>query len=232
MKVELVKVGTISNKAFLLLVVDAINSYEKCSQITNREEHITNTDNAIIRSTDNVYIISDKSVEAYYFVSKQQFSMEYKVSYAYEYDSVAIRIYLLNMMLNGQSVSRQEIYKPNVKKFVDPFLQGIIKEHCTGLLTVTKDIQNYENLTCQLTDDSIYDGTLFDTLLDLNIQLQICDKPQNRVDNPNIHHHSNEEKQSLGFMLGRLSVVIEDNWKVILGIIGVIFFIISIIAGI
>ena len=234
MKEERVKLGVISNKAFLLLVVDAINSCEKALQIKNREEYITKTDNAIIISTDNVYIISEKSVEAYYFLnsSKRQCSMEYKVSYTYEYDSVAIRVYLLNLMLNGQSVSRQEIYKSNVNNFVDQLLQIIIKDHCTGLLTVTKDIQNYENLTCQLTDDSIYDGALFDTLPDLNIQLQICDKPQNKVDNPNIHHHSNEEKQSLGFMLGILSVIIEDNWKVILGIIGVIIFIISIIAGI
>ena len=60
MKDERVKLGVISNKVFLLLVVDAINSYEKCLQITNREEHITKTDNAIITSTDNVYIISEK----------------------------------------------------------------------------------------------------------------------------------------------------------------------------
>lgn len=221
MIVELVKVGTISNKAFLLLVVDAINSYEKCSQITNREEHITNTDNAIIRSTDNVYIISEKSVEAYYFVSKQQFSMEYKVSYAYEYDSVAIRIYLLNMMLNGQSVSRQEIYKPNVKKFVDPFLQGIIKEHCTGLLSLTNNIQNYENLTCQLTDDSIYDGALFDTLPDLNLKLFLCDKPQDKINNSEIRKTTNQpvaeqsgefqdfyKKHKIGVWIGVVAIII------------------------
>ena len=213
MKDERVKLGVILNKAFLLLVVDAINSYEKGLQITNRE---------IIISTDNVYIISEKSVEAYYFVtsSKQQFSMEYKVSYTYEYDSVAIRIYLLNMMLNGQSVSRQEIYKPNVKNFVDPFLQGTIEAHRTCLLTVTKDIQNYENLTCQLTDDSIYDGALFDTLPDLNLKLFLCDKPQDKINNSEIRKTTNQpvaeqsgefqdfyKKHKIGVWIGVLAII-------------------------
>ena len=213
MKDERVKLGVISNKAFLLLVVDAINSYEKGLQITNRE---------IIISTDNVYIISEKSVEAYYFVtsSKQQFSMEYKVSYTYEYDSVAIRIYLLNMMLNGQSVSRLEIYKPNVKNFVDPFLQGTIEAHRTCLLTVTKDIQNYENLTCQLTDDSIYDGALFDTLPDLNLKLFLCDKPQDKINNSEIRKTTNQpvaeqsgefqdfyKKHKIGVWIGVLAII-------------------------
>lgn len=226
MKDERVKLGVISNKAFLLLVVDAINSLEKEREIENRER-----ENKI--NIDNVAIISETNVEAFYFVTgSRPISMKYKVSFTYEYDSVAIRIYLLNVMFNGQLVPRQALNNPNIKDLVDELIQEIVKDHSDKLLSLTNNIQNYENLTCQLTDDSIYDGTLFDTLPDLNIQLQICDKPQNKVDNPNIHHHSNEEKQSLGFMLGRLSVVIEDNWKVILGIIGVIFFIISIIAGI
>ena len=226
MKDERVKLGVISNKAFLLLVVDAINSLEKEREIENRER-----ENKI--NIDNVAIISETNVEAFYFVTgSRPISMKYKVSFKYEYDSVAIRIYLLNVMFNGQLVPRQALNNPNIKDLVDELIQEIVKDHSDKLLSLTNNIQNYENLTCQLTDDSIYDGTLFDTLSDLNIQLQICDKPQNKVDNPNIHHHSNEEKQSLGFMLGRFSVVIEDNWKVILGIIGVIFLIISIIAGI
>lgn len=226
MKDERVKLGVISNKAFLLLVVDAINSLEKEREIENRER-----ENKI--NIDNVAIISETNVEAFYFVTgSRPISMKYKVSFKYEYDSVAIRIYLLNVMFNGQLVPRQALNNPNIKDLVDELIQEIVKDHSDKLLSLTNNIQNYENLTCQLTDDSIYDGTLFDTLPDLNIQLQICDKPQNKVDNPNIHHHSNEEKQSLGFMLGRFSVVIEDNWKVILGIIGVIFLIISIIAGI
>ncbi len=227
MKVELVKVRTISNKAFLLLVVDAINAIKNDWKIKNREGGTSEL------NTEYVNIVSETNVEAYYLITGPNISIKYFISYTFDYDSVAIRIYLLNLINgNGQSIPRHALDNPNLKKFLDELLQKTVAEHKDKLLSMAEKIQNYDNLSCQLTSDSIYDGTLFDTLPDLNIQLQICDKPQNKVDNPDIHHHSNEEKQSLGFMLGRLSVVIEDNWKVILGIIGVIFFIIIIIAGI
>ena len=219
MKVELVKVGTISNKAFLLLVVDAINAIKNDCKIKRGKTEL---------NTEYVNIVSESNVEAYYLITGPTISIKYFISYTFDYDSVAIRIYLLNVINgNGQSIPRHALDNPNVKKFSDELLQKTVAEHKDKLLSMAEKIQNYDNLSCQLTSDSIYDGTLFDTLPDLNIQLQICDKPQNKVDNPNIHHHSNEEKQSLGFVLGRLSVVIEDNWKVILGIIGVIFFIIA-----
>ena len=217
MKDERVKLGVISNKAFLLLVVDAINSYEKRLQITNREEHITNT-----TSTDNVYIISEKSVEAYYFLtlSKQPLSMEYKVSYTYEYDSVAIRIYLLNVMFNGQFVPRQAFNSPNIKYSADKLLQEIVKDHSDKLLSLTNNIQNYENLTCQLTDDSIYDGALFDTLPDLNLKLFLCDKPQDKINNSEIRKTTNQpvaeqsgefqdfyKKHKIGVWIGVLAII-------------------------
>ena len=77
MKDERVKLGVISNKVFLLLVVDAISSLEKEWEIKNRESVGENKINI-----DNVAIISETNVEAFYFVTgSRPRSMKYKVSF-------------------------------------------------------------------------------------------------------------------------------------------------------
>lgn len=216
MKDERVKLGVISNKVFLLLVVDAISSLEKEWEIKNRESVGENKINI-----DNVAIISETNVEAFYFVTgSRPISMKYKVSFTYEYDSVAIRIYLLNLMFNGQLVPRQALNNPNIKDEVDKLLQEIVKDHSDKLLSLTNNIQNYENLTCQLTDDSIYDGALFDTLPDLNLKLFLCDKPQDKINNSEIRKTTNQpvaeqsgefqdfyKKHKIGVWIGVLAII-------------------------
>ena len=216
MKDERVKLGVISNKVFLLLVVDAISSLEKEWEIKNRESVGENKINI-----DNVAIISETNVEAFYFVTgSRPISMKYKVSFTYEYDSVAIRIYLLNLMFNGQLVPRQALNNPNIKDKVDKLLQEIVKDHSDKLLSLTNNIQYYENLTCQLTDDSIYDGALFDTLPDLNLKLFLCDKPQDKINNSEIRKTTNQpvaeqsgefqdfyKKHKIGVWIGVLAII-------------------------
>ena len=157
MRPEQVKVGAISNKAFLLLVVDTIKAIE---ELPKRDPKAFN----II--ADDIGIVSETQVEAFCCVSAEthSFSMKHKVSFTYEHNCVDIRIFMLGMELDGKSISRSDLNNPHTKSFVDDILCGFVHNYKTALLEQTQNISTYENISSSFTDDSIWDGTLFNAL--------------------------------------------------------------------
>lgn len=224
MEVKQVKIGRVSNKAFLLFVVDAINSkyvHGDCS--VNQEESI------------DVEVVSETKVEAHYNLhytndNIDTLQLKAKITFTYEYNCVDIRIYLLNMMVNGEFVQSHNVKQnPSIRAKCDKVLLGIVEGYNNSLLSLASSISNYENMACSLTNDSIYNGSLFDLLPPLEVGLYISAKPTTQqAQNTNRAHSDNNnnegENQSLGYTLGKLSVVVEKHWKIILAIVAILIY--------
>ena len=227
MEVKQVKIGRVSNKAFLLFVVDAINSkyvHGDCS--VNQEDSI------------DVDIVSENKVEAYYNLlytndvnnTLRTLQLKAKITFTYEYNCVDIRIYVLSMMVDGEFVQSHIVKQtPSIRAKCDSVLLGIVEWFNNSLLSLAPNISNYENMACSLTNDSIYNGSLFDLLPTLEIGLHIsAEQAPQQVQNTSRTYSNNNnndgENQSLGYTLGKLSVVVQKHWKIILAIVALLLF--------
>lgn len=224
MEVKQVKIGRVSNKAFLLFVVDAINSkyvHGDCS--VNQEDSI------------DVDIVSENKVEAYYNLlytneNIDTLQLKAKITFTYEYNCVDIRIYLLNMMVNGEFVQSHIVKQnPSIRAKCDKILLDTVEWFNNSLLSLAPNISNYENMACSLTNDSIYNGSLFDLLPTLEIGLHIsAEQAPQQVQNTSRTYSNNNnndgENQSLGYTLGKLSVVVQKHWKIVLAIVALLLF--------
>lgn len=165
MEVKQVKIGRVSNKAFLLFVVDAMNA--TCGKDLNENYTID--------------IVSETMVDVFCEGESNDkcLLMKHKISFSYEYDCVDIRIYLLNIKFNGEVIPLHMIKQiVKLRNGVDGFLLTEVEKAQNQLLSFAPNIQNYENMVYALSDDSIYDGTLFDVLPSINTPLYISVKPQ------------------------------------------------------
>ena len=223
MEVKQVKIGRVSNKAFLLFVVDAINSLYLKDNICR-----ANTEASI-----DVDIASETKIDLYYSITQHRnrtHSYKYKLSFTYEYNCVDIRVYLLNITINGESVP-VHVIKGNteIRANCDEILYMLLDVFINHLSSLAPNISNYENMACSLTNDSIYNGSLFDLLPPLEVGLYISAKPTTQqAQNTNRAHSDNNnnegENQSLGYTLGKLSVVVEKHWKIILAIVAILIY--------
>ena len=221
MEVKQVKIGRVSNKAFLLFVVDAINS-----------EHIHSRHPDDAEFSIDVDIASETKIDLYYSITQHcnrtHSSYKYKLSFTYEYNCVDIRVYLLNITINGESVP-VHVIKGNteIRANCDKTLYMLLDVFINRLSSLAPNISNYENMACSLTTDSIYNGSLFDLLPTLEIGLHIsAEQTPQQVQNTSRTYSNNNnndgENQSLGYTLGKLSVVVQKHWKIILGIIALL----------
>ena len=93
----------------------------------------------------------------------------------YTYDCVDIRIYLLSVTVDGEFVPIQVIMqRPKVKAILDKWLFELVEEYNNTLQSLVPNISNYENMACSLTNDSIYDGSLFNLLPHWAIEVYMC----------------------------------------------------------
>lgn len=221
MEVKQVKIGRVSNKAFLLFVVDAINS-----------EHIHSRYPGDAEFSIDVDIASETKIDLYYSITQHRnrtHSYKYKLSFTYEYNCVDIRVYLLNITINGESVP-VHVIKGNtgIRASCDEILYMLLDIFINRLSSLAPNISNYENMACSLTDDSIYNGSLFDLLPTLEIGLHIsAEQAPQQVQNTSRTYSNNNndgENQSLGYTLGKLSVVVQKHWKIVLAIVALLLF--------
>ena len=223
MEVKQVKIGRVSNKAFLLFVVDAINSLYLKDNICR-----ANTEESI-----DVDIVSETQVDLHYLRTDNRtvgksISYKLKLSFTYEYDCVDIRIYLLGIIHNGELMPIHTIKQiADLKALCDRLLVEKVELYQHHLSSLAPNIQNYENMACSVTDDGIYNGHLFDLLPPLEIGLYISAQPQSQQMQSTSRTYSNNdggENESLGYTLGKLSTVVEKHWKIILAIVALVIF--------
>lgn len=223
MEVKQVKIGRVSNKAFLLFVVDAINSLYLKDNICR-----ANTEESI-----DVDIVSETQVDLHYLRTDNRtvgksISYKLKLSFTHEYDCVDIRIYLLGIINNGELMSIHIIKQiADLKALCDRMLVEMVELYQHHLSSLAPNIQNYENMACSVTDDGIYNGHLFDLLPPLEIGLYISAQPQSQQMQGTSRTYSNNdggENESLGYTLGKLSTVVEKHWKIILAIVALVIF--------
>ena len=187
MEVKQVRIGRVSNKAFLLFVVDAMNANSGLK----------------LDKKDTIDIVSKTMVNVFCegLSNDKRFFVKLKLSFSYEYDCVDIRIYLLNIKLNGEVVPLHMIKQiVKLRNGVDKFLLGIVEKAQNQLLSFAPNIQNYENMVYALSDYSIYDGTLFDVLPSINTPLYISVKPQytNQDVNAPILYQPRKQRADIG----------------------------------
>ena len=118
---------------------------------------------------------------------------------------------------------------PALKANLDKMLLDAVESYQSHLSSLASNIQNYENMACSLTNDSIYNGSLFDLLPALEIGLHIsAEQTPQQVQNTSRTYSNNNnidgENQSLGYTLGKLSVVVQKHWKIILAIVALLLF--------
>ena len=157
MRSEQINIGSISNKAFLLLVIDTINTFED-------DVKRSNTDTRVI--VDNIGIASETHVNAYYtsIIANISTSIKHKVSFAYKNNLIDIEVYLLSYEYKGKILPPDAFNNPKFASLTDKVLYGEVQLNKTRLLSKAKNMNYYEILSGSLTDDSVWDGTIFDSL--------------------------------------------------------------------
>ena len=196
MRPEQVKVGAISNKAFLLLVVDTIYAKE---ELPKRDPKAVN----II--VDDIGIVSATQVEAFCSLQEEKrlsLSMKFKVSFTYEHNCVDIGISLLRFEIDGKFISRSDFNNPHTKSYAEDILGMLVHNYKIELLRHTQNINNYENISSSFTDDSIWDGTLFNALPSLWVKadggIDMSELESNEVDNTDFCNQQCEEPVNVG----------------------------------
>lgn len=157
MRSEQINIGSISNKAFLLLVIDTINTFED-------DVKRANTDTRVI--VDNIGIASETHVDAYYtsIIANISTSIKHKVSFAYKNNLIDIEVYLLSYEYKGKILPPDAFNNPKFASLTDKVLYREVQLNKTRLLSKAKNMNYYETLSGSLTDDSLWDGTIFDSL--------------------------------------------------------------------
>lgn len=157
MRSEQINIGSISNKAFLLLVIDTINTFED-------DVKRANTDTRVI--VDNIGIASETHVDAYYtsIIANISTSIKHKVSFAYKNNLIDIEVYLLSYEYKGKILPPDALNNPKFASLTDKVLYREVQLNKTRLLSKAKNMNYYETLSGSLTDDSVWDGTIFDSL--------------------------------------------------------------------
>lgn len=157
MRSEQINIGSISNKAFLLLVIDTINTFED-------DVKRANTDTRVI--VDNIGIASETHVDASYtsIIANNSTSIKYKVSFAYKNNLIDIEVCLLSYEYKGKILPPDTFNNPKFASLIDKVLYREVQLNKTRLLSKAKNMNYYETLSGSLTDDSVWDGTIFDSL--------------------------------------------------------------------
>ncbi|MBR4028941.1 MAG: hypothetical protein IKJ08_05095 [Alistipes sp.] len=157
MRSEQINIGSISNKAFLLLVIDTINTFED-------DVKRANTDTRVI--VDNIGIASETHVDASYtsIIANNSTSIKYKVSFAYKNNLIDIEVCLLSYEYKGKILPPDTFNNPKFASLIDKVLYREVQLSKTRLLSKAKNMNYYETLSGSLTDDSVWDGTIFDSL--------------------------------------------------------------------
>lgn len=157
MRSEQINIGSISNKAFLLLVIDTINTFED-------DVKRANTDTRVI--VDNIGIASETHVDAYYtsIIANISTSIKHKVSFAYKNNLIDIEVYLLSYEYKGKILPPDAFNSPKFASLTDKVLYREVQLNKTRLLSKAKNMNYYETLSGSLTDDSVWDRTIFDSL--------------------------------------------------------------------
>lgn len=163
MRSEQINIGSISNKAFLLLVIDTINTFED-------DVKRANTDTRVI--VDNIGIASETHVDASYtsIIANNSTSIKYKVSFAYRNNLIDIEVCLLSYEYKGKILPPDTFNNPKFTSLIDKVLYREVQLSKTRLLSKAKNMNYYETLSGSLTDDSVWDGTIFDSLPSSDIE--------------------------------------------------------------
>lgn len=205
-----------TDKAFILLAADTVCAVER---------ELCESQKWVIKDIGEPVITVEPQLrfEVPYLVAKPDKSllMRYNVGFrqtTFEGDyGIGINVDIFEIVWDGESVTHSvQENNPILKDEIKQLARDFVKTYIDKIEWLFKNLNYYENLSRPLSDDSIYDGTLFDVLPSLNVRVggeenveeelvPVQQQPKRQVEQQNHNtnsrnnqsqHHSEEEKKT------------------------------------
>lgn len=206
----------LTDKAFILLVADTVCAVER---------ELSKNLGWIIEDGDEPTITAEPRLrfEVPYLVTRPDMSLSVRYNISFrrttfnKKEGVNIKIYILEVVRGGQSVTYSMKESNSIlKDEIEQLARSFAETYSDKIMWLAKNLSYYEDLSRPLSDDSIYDGTLFDVLPSLkvrvggeeNVEEELVpaqQQPKRQVEQQNHNtnsrnnqsqHHSEEEKKT------------------------------------
>lgn len=161
----------LTDKAFILLVADTVCAVER---------ELSKNLGWIIEDGDEPTITAEPRLrfEVPYLVTRPDMSLSVRYNISFrrttfnKKEGVNIKIYILEMVRGGQSVTYSMKESNSIlKDEIEQLARSFAKTYSDKIMWLAKNLSYYEDLSRPLSDDSIYDGTLFDVLPSLKVRV-------------------------------------------------------------
>lgn len=206
----------LTDKAFILLVADTVCAVER---------ELSKNLGWIIEDGDEPTITAEPRLrfEVPYLVTRPDMSLSVRYNISFrrttfnKKEGVNIKIYILEVVRGGQSVTYSMKESNSIlKDEIEQLARSFAETYSDKIMWLAKNLSYYEDLSRPLSDDSIYDGTLFDVLPSLKVRVggeenveeelvPVQQQPKRQVEQQNHNtnsrnnqsqHHSEEEKKT------------------------------------
>ncbi len=160
-----------TDKAFILHAADTISAVER---------ELCESQKWVIEDIGEPVITAEPQlkIEVPYFVTKfdKSLSMRYDVGFRQttlggNY-GISVSVSIFELVWNGESVTHSiQENDPTLKDEIKQLAKSFAKMYSNKQMWLFKNLSYYEDLSRPLSDDSIYDGTLFDVLPSLKVRV-------------------------------------------------------------
>ena len=168
-----------TDKAFILLAADTVCAVER---------ELCESQKWVVEDIGEPVITAEPQlkIEVPYFVTKfdKSLSMRYDVGFRQttlegKY-GISVSVSIFELVWNGESVTHSiQENDPTLKDEIKQLAKDLAKKYSAKVNWLFKNLNYYEDLSRPLSDDSIYDGTLFDVLPSLKVRVggEVDEKP-------------------------------------------------------
>ena len=160
-----------TDKAFILLAADTVCAVER---------ELCESQKWVVEDIGEPVITAEPQlkIEVPYFVTKfdKSLSMRYDVGFRQttlegKY-GISVSVSIFELVWNGESVTHSiQENDPTLKDEIKQLAKDLAKKYSAKVNWLFKNLNYYEDLSRPLSDDSIYDGTLFDVLPSLKVRV-------------------------------------------------------------